>query len=155
MGSYLEDFQVGDRLRTPGRTVTEADVVLFASMMGDWRPPHTDEEHAQSTAPGQRVAHDMLVLDIACGLMYRAGGHAVPPSTLALWGVEQVRFVAPVRIGDTLRLESELVQLTKVDEQRGLLTVQHRGTNQRDEEVLTYTTKIVVPRRKSSGGEDG
>jgi acyl dehydratase len=152
---YFEDFQVGDRLVTPGRTITEADFVLFTAWMGDWRPLHTDLEYARSTSFGERIAPDLMVLAIASGLMFRAGKHAIPASTIAIWGVEGLRFITPVRIGDTVRLESEVVQLTEVDRKRGLMSVRHWGKNQRDEQILTCTTQMLVQRQPLSGDHLG
>lgn len=150
--TYFEDFQVGDRLLTPGRTITETDVMLFAALMGDGRPLHIDAEYAGGTFYGERIVHDLLILAIASGLMFRAGKHAVPASTIAIWGVENVRFVAPARIGDTVHLESEVVRLIEIDKERGLITVSHWGKNQRDEEVLACTTQVLVQRQPLPGG---
>jgi len=147
VGTYFEDFQVGDTIITPARTITETDIVLFAALSGDWHPLHTDAEHTKQTAYGERIAHGLLTLAISSGLMFRAGEHSVPSSSLALWGVEKVRFVAPTKIGDTLHVEGEIVQLTAIDARRGLITFQQRVVNQRGAEVLTYTSKLLVARR--------
>ena len=147
-GAYFEDFHVGDRIRSPARTITETDLVLFAALSGDWHPMHTDAEYAKQTAYGERIAHGLLTLAVSSGLMFRAGDRGIPSSTLALWGVEKVRFVAATKIGDTLHVEGEVVQLTAIDARRGLITFHQRVVNQHGEEVLTYTSKLLVARRR-------
>jgi 3-hydroxybutyryl-CoA dehydratase len=148
VGAYFDDFHVGDTVVTPARTITETDIVLFAALSGDWHPMHTDAEYAKQTAYGQRIAHGLLTLAISSGLLFRAGDRGIPSSTLALWGVEKVRFVAATKIGDTLHVEGEVVQLTAIDASRGLITFRQRVVNQHDEEVLTYTSKLLVARRR-------
>jgi 3-hydroxybutyryl-CoA dehydratase len=150
---YYEDVQIADRVRTPARTVTETDIVLFAALTGDWHPVHTDAEHARESVFGERIAHGLLILAIGSGLLFRAGDQGIPKSTIALWGVERARFVAPTKIGDTLHVEGEVSQLAPVDTQRGLITYRHRVVNQRGEEVLTFTSKLLVARRPTDMGE--
>jgi acyl dehydratase len=145
--AYFEDFQVGDRIVSPARTITETDIMVFAALTGDWHAVHTDAEFAKHTIFGERIAHGLLILAIGGGLMFRAGDRGVPRSTIALSGVEKTRFVTPAKIGDTIHVEAEVVQAGAIDEQRGLIAFGHRILNQRGEEVLTYTTKLVVGRR--------
>ena len=149
---YFEDFRVGDRVRTPARTITETDIVLFAALTGDWHPVHTDAEYAKRSTFGERIAHGLLSLAIGSGLMFRAGDRGIPSSTIALSGVEKVRFIAPSKIGDTIHVEGEIAGLTTIDTKRGLITWKHRVVNQRGEEVLTYTSKLLVGRRLSATG---
>ena len=149
---YFEDFRVGDRVRTPARTITETDIVLFAALTGDWHPVHTDAEYAKRSTFGERIAHGLLSLAIGSGLMFRAGDRGIPSSTIALSGVEKVRFIAPSKIGDTIHVEGEIAGLTTIDPERGLITWKHRVINQRGEEILTYTSKLLVGRRLSATG---
>jgi 3-hydroxybutyryl-CoA dehydratase len=151
-GCYFEDFHVGDAITTPARTITETDIVLFAGLSGDWHPMHTDAEHAKQTVYGERIAHGLLTLAISSGLLFRTGERGVPSSTVALWGIEKVRFVAPSKIGDTLHVKSEVVQVTAVDSERGLITFQQRVVNQRGETTLTYSSKLLVGRRPLVSG---
>jgi acyl dehydratase len=153
--AYFEDFQVGDRIISPARTITESDIGLFAALTGDWHAVHTDAEYAKHTMFGERVAHGLLVLAIGSGLMFQAGERGVPRSTIALYGVEKSRFVAPTKIGDTIHVEAEVVQASVIDECRGLIAFAHRVLNQRGEEVLTYISKLVVGRRSSAPGVTG
>jgi 3-hydroxybutyryl-CoA dehydratase len=148
--AYFEDFRVGDRVVSPDRTITETDIMVFAALTGDWHAVHTDAEYAKHTMFGERIAHGLLILAIGAGLLFQAGERGVPRSTIALYGVERTRFVAPTKIGDTIHVEAEVVQIGAIDERRGLIAFAHRILNQRGEEVLTYTSKLVVGRRPSA-----
>lgn len=148
--AYFEDCRLGDRLVTPGRTVTETDIVMFASLSGDWNPLHTDAEHARGTAFGQRIGHGLLVLAISSGLFRDGGWSLLPQSLTALTGIEKIRFVAPARIGATIHLESEVVRLREVDATRGLITVHNRVVNESGQEVLRYTCTLLAGRRPAS-----
>jgi 3-hydroxybutyryl-CoA dehydratase len=144
----FEDCRVGERVRSLGRTITETDVVLFAAFTGDWFPIHTDAEYAKETPFGERIAHGMLVLTVGSALLLRVGQFAVlPRSTIALYGVDKVRFTAPAKIGDTIHTESEVIGMTELDGARGLLTVRGEIKNQRGELLATFTMKALVGRR--------
>jgi len=152
--AYFEDCQVGDRIVSPGRTVTETDIVMFAALTGDWNPLHTNVEYAKDTAFGERIAHGLLVLAISSGLMFRPGEALLfPRSSLALAGLEKVRFVAPTKIGDTIHLEGEVVGLTELDRHRGLITASVRVKNHRGKDVLTFVIKVLAGRRPLAGEE--
>ena len=150
---FFEDCRVGEHAVSASRTITETDLVMFAMLTGDWHPLHTDVEYAKASPFGARVAHGMLLLAIGSGLLFRASPNAVlPKGTLAAWGIDKARFVAPTKVGDTIYLESAVVQLTEVDQERGLITAQHRMVNQRGEKVLTFQTKVLVGRRPAHSG---
>lgn len=145
---FFEDCHVGDKALSPGRTITETDIVLFAAFTGDWLPVHTDAEYAKQTPFGERIAHGMLVLTVGGALLLQLGQFALlPRSTIALAEVERVRFVAPAKIGDTIHTESEIVRMTELDQTRGLLTIRGAIKNQRDELLVTFTMKGFVGRR--------
>ena len=108
-GTYFSEFNLGQQFETVRRTVTEADVVLFAGLSGDYNPLHTDAVFAATTPFGQRVAHGMLSASISTGLAQTLG--IFEGTTLAL--MEQVfRFKAPVFFGDTIRLRLVVEELT-------------------------------------------
>jgi len=107
---YLEDFKVGEKAISPGRTVTEADIVMFAALSGDWNELHTNAEYMKNSIFGQRIAHGMLTLSIASGLSLRTGARS-PVEILAFLGMDNVRLLAPVFIGDTIRVESEVIEV--------------------------------------------
>src|SRR6059036_2260875 len=98
---YFDEIQVGEEYESPGRTVTEADIVAFAGLSGDYNVLHTDAEYMRTSIFGERIAHGLLGLAIQSGL----GMRAVPRSfaTLALLGLRW-RFKAPIKIGDTIRV---------------------------------------------------
>lgn len=100
-GLHFSEFSLGQRFESGGRTVTEADVVMFAGISGDYNPLHTDETFASKTPFGHRVAHGMLAASISTGLGQSLG--IFEGTTLALIG-QTFAYKAPVFFGDTLRL---------------------------------------------------
>jgi len=146
--SYLEDFEIGEKAVSPGRTVTEADVVMFASLSGDWNELHTNAEYMKNSPFGQRIAHGMLTLSIASALIMRTSGRP-PVEVLAFLGMDKVRFVAPVFIGDTIRVESEVIEArpSKSMPGAGILKSKNTVKNQRDEDVATWETAVMVSMR--------
>ncbi len=146
--SYLEDFNVGEKTISPGRTVTEADIVMFASLSADWTELHTNAEYMKNSIFGQRIAHGMLTLSIASGLGMRTRGRP-PVEVLAFLGMDKVRFVAPVFIGDTIRVESEVIEKrpSKSMPGAGILKSKNTVKNQRNEDVATWETALMVSMR--------
>lgn len=146
--AYFEDYEVGERRTTPGRTITEADITAFAGLTGDWHPLHTDVTYAERSSFGERIAHSMLVLSVGSALAFRLGQYeALPQSFIAFCGMEDVRFVAPVHIGDTIHLETEIESLDPKDDARGVVTSKCEIVNQHDEVVCSYFTKILCGRQ--------
>ena len=143
--SYLEDFKVGEKAFSPGRTVTEADIVMFAGISGDWNELHTNAEYMKNSPFGQRIAHGMLTLTIATGLGMRTRGRP-PMEVLAFLGMDKVRFTTPVFIGDTIRVESEVIKArpSKSTPGAGILKFKNTVKNQRDEDVATWETALMV-----------
>jgi len=141
-GRYFEELVVGDEVESPGRTITEADVVLFAGLSGDYNPLHTDAEYARTTIFGERVAHGLLGLSVASGLAWRTG--LLEGTAEALIGVDW-KFRAPILIGDTIRLLAQVSQ--KKEMQRlggGFVTFSMTLLNQRDEVVQKGTWTLLV-----------
>jgi acyl dehydratase len=123
MTLWFEDYVVGREIASLGRTVTEADVVAFAGLTGDYHPLHTDATFAAGTEFGERVAHGLLGLSLAFGLLARGG--IFEPAVVALLGVADWRFRAPVRLGDTVRARG-VVRTTRPSERRpecGIVTL--------------------------------
>jgi len=145
---YFEDFEVGERRTTPGRTITESDITSFAGLTGDWHQLHTDVTYAAATPFGERIAHGMLVLSIGSALAFRLGPYEVlPKSFIAFYGMEDVRFTAPVKIGDTIHLEMEISALEPKGSDRGIVATRNEILNQHDQVVCTFTTKILCGRQ--------
>jgi acyl dehydratase len=139
-----EEIQVGDEYLSPGRTVTEADIVAFAGLSGDYNVLHTDAEFMRTSIFGERIAHGLLGLAIQSGLSTRA--MARPFATLAFLGLKW-RFKAPIKIGDTIRVRLKVVgkrETAKPD--RGIVVIQRTVLNQRGETVQEGETEVMVER---------
>ncbi|RIK21483.1 MAG: dehydratase [Anaerolineae bacterium] len=104
---YFEEFTVGTRLRTAGRTITESDIVAFAGLSGDFNQIHTNAVHAAADTFGKRVAHGLLVQSIATGLAVQSG---VIEGTVLAFRELDCKFSLPVFIGDTVHVEIEIVE---------------------------------------------
>ena len=141
---YYDDFQLRERILTRSRTVTEADIVMFAAFSGDWHPLHVDEEFAKKAFFGERIAHGFLVLSVASGLMGLAD-----MAILAFYGMDRVRFMAPTKIGDTLRVEMEVEEKVDRNEKEGIVTLKTTVKNQKDEAVASMEMKLLMGRGKS------
>jgi len=115
-GLYFEDFEIGLKLRTAGRTVTEADIVNFAGLSGDFNQIHTNAAHAAADTFGQRVAHGLLVQSIATGLAVQSG---VIEGTVLAFRELDAKFSLPVYIGDTVHVEIEIVDKKPFPRLRG------------------------------------
>jgi acyl dehydratase len=107
-GLYFEEFSVGQKIVTVGRTVAESDIFTFAGFSGDYNQIHTDAEFAKGTPFGQRVAHGLLGLSIASGLAMRTG--ILEGTVIAFREINNWKFIAPVFIGDTLHVEMEVIE---------------------------------------------
>ncbi len=137
----FDQLQPGARWVSRGRTITESDLVWFAGISGDWFPLHTDKEYAAQTAYGARIAHGMLVLSVATGLI------PLPPGIiLAFYGMDRVRFTRPVFIGDTIHVEMQIARKDAKGADQGLLTLALDVKNQRGETVAVSSSKILVRR---------
>ncbi len=141
---HFEDFELGEKIMTRARTVTEADIVNFAAITGDWHPLHTDAEYAKKTQYGERIAHGMLILSLASGLF--SPEHILNWAFIAFYGMDKVRFVAPTKIGDTIHVELEVID--KEDKGRGgVVTFTERVKNQRGEDVAVCMMKVMIAKR--------
>jgi 3-hydroxybutyryl-CoA dehydratase len=149
--SWYEDYEKGEKFVAPGRTITESDLVMFAAFTGDWHPIHTNVEYAAKTPFGERIAHGMLVLVVGSALFSRLGPHVLTPkSFIAFYGMDSVRFVGAVKIGDTIHLEAEVVDLKEKDESRGVVTTQNIIRNQKGEECCVFVAKVLCGRKPGS-----
>jgi acyl dehydratase len=141
---YYEEIEVGEEYESPGRTVTETDIVLFAGLSGDYNVLHTDAELMKTSIFGERIAHGLLGLAIQSGLFTRS---TRAYATLAFVGLRW-KFKGPIKIGDTVRLRARV--LAKHDDgkpDRGLVTVQRTVVNQRGEVVQEGETDLIVGKR--------
>ena len=146
---YFEDLEIGHSLLTHRRTVSEADIVNFGGVSGDYFYMHFDEIAAKDTQFGKRIAHGYFVLSAAAGLFVSPA----PGPVLANYGLDNLRFVAPVAIGDTIR--ARLTCKRKVDRNRtddqgrgqGVVAWDVQVTNQNDELVASYDILTLVQKR--------
>ena len=139
---FGDDFKVGDRHRTHGITVTETHVVGWAGLTGDFYPLHMDREYAARTQFGERLAHGPMIFALAVGLVAQAG--FAGQAAIAWLGVDGMRMLAPVKIGDTVRVEV-LVKDTRVtrDPRKGVQVWEYSVLNQRDERVLVFDYQLM------------
>jgi acyl dehydratase len=147
-GRYFEDFAVGDIYRHwPGRTITEHDDTWFSLMTMNQHPLHIDAHFAASSQHGQRLVNGILVFAIAVGMSVAdISGRAI-----ANLEYESIKHVAPSFHGDTIYAETEILEkresTSKPD--RGIVYVETRAWNQRDEIVLTLRRRVLVQKKES------
>ncbi len=150
-GKHFDEFEIGERTDSPGRTITEADVVAFAGLSGDWNPLHTDEEFAKRTPFRRRIAHGMLVNSIASGLGNQTG--LFDGTTLALLEMV-IRYRDPVLFGDTIHLELTVAEKRETTSpRRGVVVFDTTVRNQRGEAVVEGQWLVLMKRRASTRAE--
>ncbi|WP_010531791.1 MaoC/PaaZ C-terminal domain-containing protein [Lentibacillus jeotgali] len=142
---YLEEYEINESWTSRGRTITESDLVMFSAFSGDWFPLHTDEEYAKKTQYNQRIAHGMLVLSVATGLL-----HFEPEIVFAFYGMEKVRFIKPTYIGDTIHLELNVDDVNVKNPSQGVITAQMEVKKQTDEVVAAAQMKLLVKGKRKS-----
>ena len=108
VGMFWEEWEIGAEFQTASRTITEADVVNFAGISGDYNPLHIDEEFCKQTQFGTRIAHGPLVYSIAAGLLFQL--HLYDDTLIAFLGFDSLKFTLPVKIGDTVRVRVEVLE---------------------------------------------
>jgi acyl dehydratase len=147
-GLYFEDFAIGMKMTTRGRTITEADIVAFAGLTGDYNPMHTDAEYMKTHMMGQRIAHGMLSLSYAVGQAYQLG--FMEGTVLAFRGLE-MKFSLPVYIQDTLHV---VLEVTETKEARrlggGSVTLDVKIVNQDGKSVQSGTWTVLMKGRPES-----
>jgi acyl dehydratase len=142
-GMWFEEFEAGQRVITPGRTITEGDIVSFAGVSGDFTQIHTDAEFSSHTAFGKRVAHGLLVLSIASGLSTRTG--VLEGTVIAFREITNWKFSLPVYIGDTIHAELNIIETKPVPRLKGgSVLIEIAVKNQRDESVMKGTWNVLV-----------
>jgi len=151
-GRYFEEFRVGDVYRHwPGRTITEADNALFCMLTGNHHPVHIDAHYAEHAHHGQRLVVGTLVLSVVVGMSVPdVSGKAV-----ANLEYSEVKHTGPTFCGDTLYAESTVLSVreSRSNPGRGVVEVETRAYNQRDELVLSLRRKVLVPKRPALPAE--
>ena len=148
-GLYFEDFAPAQTFTSAARTVTEADVVNFAGISGDFNPIHTDVEYAKAHLLGQRVAHGLLGLSIAVGLTVRLG--FLEGTMLAFREIGDWKFSQPIFIGDTIHVRLTVKETKPVARLGGgMITLEVDLLNQDDKIVQHGTWSALIKGRGSS-----
>lgn len=142
---YYEDCNVGDSHVTPARTVTEADVVMFAGLSGDYNPLHTDAEFGKGTIFKERIAHGLLGLAITAGLKARLG--LFDGSVVAFLGLTW-EFKKPIFFGDTIHARFTIAEKRETKQpDRGIIVQDVQVLNQRGEVVQAGRHTVMIKRR--------
>jgi acyl dehydratase len=134
----FEELEAGQRFTTRGRTVTEADVVGFAALTGDWHRQHTDAVWAAESAFGERIAHGLLVVSMAAGMV-----PFDPERVVALRRVADATFKRPVKFGDTLHVTGRVAELGAGSDEAGLVAFHWQVVNQDGKTVCRARVEVL------------
>ena len=145
-GLHFEAFEVGQTIVTAGRTITEADIVTFAGLSGDFNQIHTDATYSANYMFGQRIAHGLLVQSIATGLAVRTG---VIEGTVLAFRELSAKFSRPTFIGDTIHVEIEITEKKELPRLGGgNITMKYNVINQ-DGKVIQRGDWIMLVKSKA------
>lgn len=145
-GMYWDDFEAGQQIETPRRTITSTDIVNFACLSGDFNGVHTDFEYCRTTPFGEPIAHAPLVYAVMGGLQYASGIN--DGTLLAVLGIDEWRMHSPVKHGDTLHMRSTVLEKRETSKpDRGVVSFKREFVNQRGESVQTMNATFMYRRR--------
>jgi 3-hydroxybutyryl-CoA dehydratase len=139
---WFEDLRVGECHRTGGRTITEADVVGFAGVSGDFNPQHVDADWAASSIWGERIAHGALILSCALGSLAMQ-----PERVLAVRGIDGVVFKRAVLLGDTIRTRATIRHLRDLGSDYGMVDVGVQTFEQRGHLAMRARVELLWRKR--------
>lgn len=140
----FDEIEVGERHVSRGRTITEADLIIFSMITQDWSDIHIDKEYVAKTVFKQRIAHAGLTMGVVSGLLQVPQGSPVE----GFFGMHTVRFAAPVLLGDTIRGEVEVTGKEPRDQKSGVLDLNYEVKNQ-DGKALVLARLRAMVRRKT------
>jgi acyl dehydratase len=147
-GLHFEEFEIGDSMISPGRTVTETDLVAFSGLSGDYSQLHTNAEYAKQTPFGKRIAHGPLGLSMAVGLASRLG--FLVGTAEALMGLDW-KFKRPIFIGDTIHVRASVAQKREIKKLRGGMIIFDLAVlNQNDEVVQQGKMTVLIKSRPAA-----
>src|SRR5690348_17335182 len=154
LGYTYDDLHVGMSFRSPGRTITDADLVAFAGLTGDYSELHTSDVYARNSQFGRRVAHGMLGLAYAHGLMWARTGE-LRETAVAFLGISDWRFVGPIFVGDTIFVDYRIAELRdrKSKPTQAIATFDVDVVNQRGEVVQRGRKALLVSKVPLRGVE--
>ncbi len=152
-GRYFEEFEVGQVFKHwPGRTITEADDTWFSLLTMNQHPLHIDANYAKQTQHGQRLVVGTLVFSLVVGMSVAdISGRAI-----ANLEYEEIKHLGPVFHADTLYAESRVLKKveSKSKPDRGVVTVETFGLNQKEEKILSLRRRVLVPKRPLDESRD-
>ena len=149
VGMFWEEWDIGTEFQTASRTITEADIVNFAGISGDYNPLHIDEEFCKQTQFGTRIAHGPLVYSIAAGLLFQL--HLYDDTLIAFLGFDSLKFTLPVKIGDTVRVRVEVLEKRETSKpDRGVMKRLLQVLNQRDEVVQEGVQAFLLKKKSAA-----
>ncbi|MBZ5608091.1 MAG: MaoC family dehydratase N-terminal domain-containing protein [Acidobacteriia bacterium] len=145
MSLHFEDFAVGSVSTSRSRTITEADIVNFAGLSGDFVELHMSETYAAQGPFGKRIAHGALIFSISTGLSVQLD--QITDTVIAFYGVDKLRFTRPVFIGDTVHVAKKVTSKEPKGAGRGVVTFETTVLNQHGETVIVYYDKVLLKAR--------
>lgn len=146
MGKYYEDLTIGEKYVSSGRNVTEADIVHFAGLSGDYNPLHTDETFAEHSQFGQRIAHGALTFSIMTGLWDQLG--IIRETVVAFYGVNTMRFIKPIYIGTTIHVVIEILEKRDRGD-NGIVVMRNSVMNEKGEKVMVCDALLLLKKNPS------
>jgi acyl dehydratase len=148
-GLYWEQWDIGAEFVSPARTVTEADIAMFAGLSGDYNPLHINEEYCKQTPFGSRIAHGPLVYAIAAGLLFQL--HLYDDTLIAFLGFDSLRFTKPVKPGDTIYARIKVLEKRETSNtERGVIKRRLQVLNQRGEVVQEGVQAFLLKRQPAA-----
>src|SRR5262249_17506437 len=142
---YFEDYAIGETTTSRSRTITEADIVNFAGLSGDFVELHMSEEYAKRGPFGRRIAHGALIFSISTGMMVQITPNQ--EAIVAFYGIDKLRFVTPVFIGDTIHVSRKVVEKQQKNAERGVIAFENTVLKQDGTTALVYTARLMVKTR--------
>jgi len=146
LSKTFDELSVGDRQVTRARTITEADVVAWCALTGDWFRLHSDKEYAATTAFGERIAPGLMVLAFSSGL-------GVPPDSetiVANYGMDRVRYTKAVPIGATVHATIEVTEKNERDADTGIVVLQWQILDQHGDVVSVRTMRVILTKARQA-----
>lgn len=142
---YFEDYEIGSKRTSFGRTITETDFVIHAGQTGDFFPHHMDKEWCKTTPFGQRIAHGTLVFSVAIGMT----ANLINPVAFS-YGYDRLRFIKPVFIGDTITVSVEIFEKRehKKRDDMGFVVERVTAFNQSNEAVLVCDHLLLCEKKQ-------